>query len=126
MLSFEERFKLLVESGQASEKTIAATKMAIALVESHYGIKLTEVNASMLVTHLAITLRRLMDGEMLIEMPDVVWQEIREYPEELDLAASIVSEIEEFLGASISRSEVAYIAVHLARLKTEAGPGRDS
>jgi transcriptional antiterminator len=120
-MPFQERFDLLVESGQTNAQAVAATKMAIELVEGHYGIPITEELGASLVNHLAITLKRLMDGDTLIEVPEVVWQELRDYPEEYTLAESIVAELETNLKISLARDELGFIAVHLCKIKIESG-----
>jgi transcriptional regulatory protein LevR len=118
---FQERFDLLVASGQANPQSVAATQMALDMVERHYGIRLTEELGTSLVNHLAVTLKRLMEGETLIKMPDVVWQELRDYPEECALAESIVTELEKTLKISLARDELGFISVHLCKIRTESG-----
>ena len=93
---FQERFDLLVASGQANPQSVAATQLALDMVEKHYGIQLTEELGTSLVNHLAVTLKRLMDGETLVKMPDVVWQELQAYPEECAFAESIVAELDKY------------------------------
>jgi transcriptional regulatory protein LevR len=123
-MPFEERFRLLMASGQASENSIAATRQALEQVEAHYGIELSEELGASLASHLGITLQRLLSGEPLAQVPDVVWQELQAYPEELGLAESIVADLERRLNLSIARDEVGFIAVHLCKIRSESGSGR--
>jgi transcriptional antiterminator len=123
-MPFEERFRLLLDSGQANEQSIAATRIALDWVEVHYGIQLTEESGASLANHLAITMKRLLDGETLVKVPDVVWQELRSYPEELALADCIVAELERNLKISIAQDEVGFIALHLCKIQSESGSGR--
>lgn len=116
---FEERFKLLSESGQANDQSIAAARFVLGMVEKRYDIQLTEQLGTSLVTHLAITLKRLLDGDTLIEAPDVVWQELQDYPEELTFAASLVAALEKVLNISIARDETGFIAIHLCKIKRD-------
>jgi transcriptional regulatory protein LevR len=97
--------------------------MVIAMVEEHYGIQMTEELGAALVNHLSITLKRLLDGETLVAIPDVVWQELRDYPEEITLAGSIVAELDKNLRISLAHDELGFIAVHLCKIKIESGPG---
>jgi transcriptional regulatory protein LevR len=120
---FQERFDLLVESGQTNEQAVAATKMVIAMIEKHYDFQMTEELGAALVNHLSITLKRLLDGETLVAVPEVVWQELRDYPEEVSLAGSIVAELDKNLKISLARDELGFIAVHLCKIKIESGPG---
>ena len=117
---FEERFALLVESGQATDRTVAAARLALDMIEKHYGIQLTDELGAPLATHLAITMKRLLNGETLSEAPDAVWEELQNHAEELEMASSIVSRLERYLNIPISRAELGFIAIHLARIKLEA------
>ncbi len=123
-MPFEERFRLLIASGQASETSIAATRQALEQVEAHYGIELGEELGASLASHLGITLQRLLSGESLAQVPDVVWQELQAYPEELGLAESIVADLEGHLKLSIARDEVGFIAVHLCKIRSESASER--
>ena len=120
-MPFEERFRLLITSGQASELSISATRSVLEQVDAHYGIHLTEEVGASLANHLGITLQRLLSGEELAQVPDVVWQELQAYPEELELAESIVADLEGRLNISIARDEVGFLAVHLCKIRNESG-----
>jgi len=120
-MPFEERLELLVESGQADERSAAATRLAVDLAERHYGIELTEALGASLVNHLATTLKKIIDGKTLAEVPEVVWQELQGYPEEVALAEAIVARLESALSVSLARDELGFIAVHLCKIKIEAG-----
>jgi transcriptional regulatory protein LevR len=89
-------------------------------VERHYRLDLTDEIGASLATHLAITMKRLMDGEELHGAPDAVWQELETRQEELALADTIVSELERKLALSIGADEVGFIAVHLCKIRQQA------
>lgn len=114
---FQERFDLLVASGQANQRSVMATKTVIEMVERHYGIQLDEERGAFLASHLAVTLKRLLDGETLMQVPEVVWQELSGHPDECTFAGIIVTELEEILQFSIARDEAGFIAVHLCNIK---------
>jgi transcriptional antiterminator len=119
---FEERFHLLIESGQADERSSDAAQRALAEVEKHYAVRLDlgqELGAS-LATHLAITLKRLMEGQALSEVPETVWKELEDYPEELEFAATLAGVLEGVLDLSLPRDEIGFIAVHLCRIRMES------
>ena len=120
-MPFEERFDLLIESEQANEQSVVATRLSIDMIEKHYGLQLTEDVGASLVNHLAITLRRLLKGETLIKAPDIVWQELQDYPEEVALAESIVGELERNLNITLAHDELGFIAIHLCKIKIESG-----
>jgi len=86
----EERFRLLVASGQASERSVAAARAALKLVEARLGFLLTEEMGASLATHLAVTMQRLLAGEALIPAPDVLWAELADHPTEVALAEEVV------------------------------------
>lgn len=120
-MPFEERFDLLIESGQANEQSVAAAKKAIQMVENYYGIQVSEELGASLVNHLATTLKRLLDGKILSEASEVVWEEIRDYPEEVTLAATIVTELQNILNIPLARDEIGFVAIHLCKIKIESG-----
>jgi transcriptional antiterminator len=122
---FKERFELLILSGQASERSVAATKRAIEMVENYYGARLTEESGQSLANHLAVTLNRLLEGEKLVAAPEAVWEELRDYPEEYALSESIVAELESILGMPLSHDELGFIAVHLCKIRLEADKDRN-
>ena len=72
--------------------------------------------------HLAVTLKRLLEGDSLIKVPEVVWQELQAYPDETALAAAIVAELEKSLKISLGRDELGFIAVHLCKIRNESSP----
>jgi transcriptional regulatory protein LevR len=118
---FQERFDLLVNSGQANEKSVAATKLVIVLVEKYYGVQLTKELGAALANHLAVTLKKLLEGKTLTKAPEEIWQELQDYPEEYDLAGRIVDQLESNLKISLARDELGFIAVHLCKIKLELG-----
>jgi transcriptional regulatory protein LevR len=120
IMPFQERFELLVESGQASRQSVEATSLAMAIVERHFGVEVTEELGASLASHLAITVKRLMDGKTLSTVPDSVWEELAHYPEECGLAGLVVAELERTLGQSLGRDEVGFIAVHLCKMRIQS------
>ena len=116
-MAFEERFRLLIASGQASERTVAAARAALGEVEAHYQILLSEQVGASLATHIAVTMKRLLDGEALTQAPDAVWNELMAWPEEVALATSVVHGLCRRLRRSIARDEVGFIALHLCRIR---------
>jgi transcriptional regulatory protein LevR len=121
---FQERFDLLIACGQASELSVQATRVAIGMVEKHYGITLDEALGAFLANHLAVTLKRLMAHEELAKLPESAWAELADFPEECALAKEIAAAIEKRIGMSLSMDEAGFIAVHLYRIKIEAGAGQ--
>ena len=113
---FQARFELLRSSGLASQASISAALDTLRQVEQHLGIVLDEALGAPLATHLAITLERLLQGEVLQSAPDVLWIELQGYPEQFELATKLVAGLEQRLGLQISSDEAGFIALHLARI----------
>jgi len=113
---FQVRFELLLSSGLASQASISAALDTLRQVEQHTGIDLDEALGAPLATHLAITLERLLQGEVLQSAPDVLWLELQGYPVQLELATKLVAGLEQRLGLQISSDEAGFIALHLARI----------
>jgi transcriptional antiterminator len=123
-MPFEERFQLLIASGQATERSVATTRSAIEQIEEYYGIEFDDELGASLASHLAITIKRLLAGETLVSAPDVVWQELQDHPEERALAEAVVAEMAKNLGISIAQDEVGFVALHLCHIRTRLDPDR--
>jgi len=113
---FQARFELLLSSGLASQASITAALDTLQQVEQHTGIVLDEALGAPLATHLAVTLKRLLQGEVLQPAPDVLWLELQAYPVQLELATILTAGLEQRLGISIPSDESGFIAIHLARI----------
>jgi len=113
---FQARFELLLSSGLASQASISAALDILRQVEQHTGIVLDEALGAPLATHLAITLKRLLQGEVLQPAPDVLWLELQGYPAQLELANTLTAGLEQRLGIPIPSDESGFIALHLARI----------
>lgn len=116
---FQARFELLLSSGLASQASITAALDTLQQVEQHTGIVLDEALGAPLATHLAVTLKRLLQGEVLQPAPDVLWLELQGYPVQLELATMLTAGLEQRLGIPIPSDESGFIALHLARIALE-------
>lgn len=116
---FKTRFELLLNNGLASQASITAALDTLRQVEQHTGISLDEALGAPLATHLAMTLQRLLLGEHLQPAPEVLWQELQDYPTQMELATGLVAGLEERLGLQIPADEAGFIAIHLARIALE-------
>jgi transcriptional regulatory protein LevR len=116
---FQARFELLLSSGLASQASISAAMNTLRQVEQHTGIVLDEALGAPLATHLAITLKKLLQGEALQPAPNVLWQELQDYPVQLELATTLIARLEQRLGIHIPYDEAGFIALHLARITLE-------
>lgn len=113
---FHERFELLLSSDLASRASISAALETLRQVELQTGITLDETLGGPLATHLATTLNRLLQGEVLPPAPEVLWLELQNYPVQLELATTLIAGLEQHLSLQIPSDEAGFIAIHLARI----------
>ena len=122
-ITLEDRLQLLRKSGQINDQVLEETKEVTRIIEEKYKIELTEKREgdAMFVTHVAIALQRLVDGEQINETSSFVMNEVKKYPEEFEFAKQIAKTVEGKLGVKVPEAEVAFIAAYLCILhgKTE-------
>ena len=118
---FQARFELLLSASLATPASISAALDVLREVEQHTGIILDEALGAPLATHLATTLKRLLQGDVLQPAPDVLWLELQDYPVQMELARTLTSGLEQHLGVKIPSDESGFIALHLARIAIEVG-----
>lgn len=118
-MAFEERFALLVESGQVSAEAIGAVNDLLAGVVAYLGRPLDEEADAPAVTHLAMVMERLARGEEVPPLPEEVIDEARGCPEEWALAADLLQRAAAVWGRQAPVTEIAYLTIHLRSLKGE-------
>jgi beta-glucoside operon transcriptional antiterminator len=118
---FQARFELLLSSGLATQTSISAALDTLNQVEQQTGIILDEALGAPLATHLAVTLKRLLQGDALQPAPEELWQELQDYPAQLELASALIARLEQRLGIQIPSDEAGFIALHLARIALAGG-----
>lgn len=89
------------------------------------GRTVTEETAGMLTSHLMMALTRLVNGEALAEFPtdESVAAELADRTEAVELAEQIAVRAQQALGALPPRSEVNFLAMHLAVLDQRSPVG---
>ncbi|MFD7922159.1 PRD domain-containing protein [Streptomyces sp. NPDC059740] len=115
------RLRLFKESGQARPAVVAFVEDELNGL-SAAGRTVTEETAGMLTSHLVMALTRLLDGEP-IEPPldeGQLAQELADRPEAVEEARSIGRRAQEALGSGLPESEVSFLALHLAVLRTRS------
>ena len=115
-MSFKNRYEILLQSSQATEESIAITREIVHLVERRYQIRLDESNGASLVTHLAITLKKIQEQEALIEIPEICLQEAHSYLEEMEFAGELVQYLHDNHGIDFNKSESAFLTIHLKNI----------
>ena len=113
---FENRYEILLLSNQATDESIKITKEIVKLVEEHYQISIDESNGASLVTHLAITFKKIKGQEKLIEMPEVCMQEAKTYPAEMEFAEKMAKYLQLHHDIEFNKSETAFLTIHLKNI----------
>ncbi|KAB8294621.1 PRD domain-containing protein [Bifidobacterium avesanii] len=97
------------------------------IIESSYGVALDQssVNVGRFITHLRYLFVRIHQHRQLNDEPEPVTAAIREsYPDALKCARTIAAVLELRLGTDVSEDEIAYLALHVARVTKGAAPAR--
>jgi hypothetical protein len=115
MSAFRERLDLMQASGQLSSQVRETAEAIVAELDAVHG-PLTEDNAGMLVSHLALSLQRLQQGTSLEPDPLVV-EEAAQYPEELALAGRIAGRAAHLGAGPLPAGEVGFLAIHIRALR---------
>ncbi|MBT1177332.1 PRD domain-containing protein [Bifidobacterium callimiconis] len=95
----------------------------LAIIEQSYGVTLDQasVNVGRFITHLRYLFVRIHQNQQLESEPDPIVAAIRDsYPEAMQCASRIASVLELRLDADITEDEVAYLALHVARVVGKA------
>ncbi|MBT1175596.1 PRD domain-containing protein [Bifidobacterium sp. LC6] len=93
------------------------------IIEHAYGLKLDResVNVGRFITHLRYLFIRIHQNKQLADEPAPIINAIRDaYPEALRCASTIGRLLELRLDADVSEDEVAYLAMHVARVTADA------
>ncbi|NMB61572.1 MAG: PRD domain-containing protein [Chloroflexi bacterium] len=120
-MPFTDRFKFLLDSQQASPESIRITEEIITLTEKEYHTTLDESNGAPLVTHLAITIKKIKSQETLSEIPDVCMEEACSFHNEMNFAKKIAQLLEQQYQIDFSQSEMAFLTIHLRNISQHLG-----
>ena len=119
-----ERLDILKEAGEISEEIGDTVTEFVQSFEQKYSLTMTEDNAAMLITHLAMALARIKKGEEINEIDEQIMDEIRQSNIYGELPG-FYRTIEDRLQIELPDSEKGYIALHacaiMAKLGTEEG-----
>jgi transcriptional regulatory protein LevR len=119
-VSLELRLTLLRDGGQISLKTYQGISDAIDWFSEKHAIILTEENAAMFVTHLAIALERVSKAEPVAALDAMLLAEIVQNPHYAD-AQALATGLEKLWGVSFPESELGFIWLHLCTLLNQEG-----
>lgn len=120
-MDINERLALLVESGQIRAAAATAAEQLLAGVAAYVGRPVAAETGGMIATHVALALERLLRGEPLADVPDVVIAEAGQHPETQAVAARLFADalasLPDGAGVAVPASEVAYLTLHLQSLR---------
>ncbi len=129
------RIQLFRETGQVRAEVAEFVEDELESLAAS-GRTVAEDTAGMLTSHLMMALTRLVDGEAIEEFPtdESVAAELAERPEAVERAGQIAVRAQRTLGALLPRSEINFLAMHLAVLDqrspvgtaVRASPGTDT
>lgn len=114
--AFGERLDLLVRSGQVTPEARDLTEGFVDRVEHEFGLTLTEDNAALLVTHLAMSGTRLINGEPATPAPAGLAGELAAYPRETQFVREALASAAARLGREFPEAELLYMTAHLCIL----------
>lgn len=100
----------------------------LAIIEHTYHVSLGQHNVSVgrFITHLRYLFVRIYQGRQLDSEPEPIVEAIRQsYPDEVRCAKKIAEVVELRLGSSLTPAEIAYLALHVARVVADVN-GRTS
>lgn len=117
-MPFEERYELLICSGQVSRPAVEAAKYIVRMAEHTFGLILSETNGAMFVTHLVMALERMCRGEAIGEVSETIVHEAEGLHEEIKFVEEAADYLAQRLEIAIPPGEKALWAAHLGALRT--------
>jgi transcriptional antiterminator len=118
--AFCERLDLLVRSGQVVPEARKLTEGFVERVEHEFSLTLTDDNAALLVTHLAMSATRLANGEAAGPAPDSLARELAAYPREARFVREALAAATARTGQEFPEAELLYMTAHLCALTRPA------
>jgi len=112
ILELNQRLELLLESGQISSVTKKSMMGIIEMFQNKLGIRLTEENGAMFITHLSIACERLNKDEKIEPIEESIYCEVRNN-HNYNKSEAVFQEIEKELDVKFSECEKMFIILHL-------------
>ncbi len=109
------RLIILKDAGQIDQNIHQDIIKIIDMIDEKHDIKLTEENASMLITHLAICFKRIKMGEVVNGIEEMMYEEVT-VDKSYKKAEEIFKDMEVTIGRSIDENEKGFIIMHLCSL----------
>ena len=104
-------------------KMTGVIQQMLTIIEQTYGVSLDQhsVNVGRFITHLRYLFVRIHQGKQLDKEPEPIIASIRQsYPKAMQCAQTIGTVASLRLGSNLTEDEVAYLALHVARVVADA------
>lgn len=109
------RLQILRDAGQISQENYNAMLKIIDMFDGKWGIKLTEENGAMFITHFTVAYERIVRSEKLDAMNEDTLKEIREN-KNYSKAKEMLKEMENELHLKIPENEENFLMIYLCIL----------
>lgn len=113
-MDFTLRLGILKDAGQLSQENYDKIMNVVNYFDTEKGVKLTEDNAAMFITHLASALKRIDENNTVEEMDKQVKTAL-ELEYKYDEGVKVTKELEKILG-DIPKSEFDFLVMHVCSL----------
>lgn len=114
-MNLDSRLQILKDSGQISEKNYKKMLDVISMMDKKWGIKLTEENGAMFITHLAIAAGRIERGEAVEEVDQNVYQEVLNN-KNFSKCHDVADDVEDEIGMELPENEKKLLIIYLCTL----------
>lgn len=114
------RLQILKDAGQISQENYNAMLKIIRMFDRKWGIKLTEENGAMFITHFTVAFERIARAEELESMNADTLKEIREN-RNYSSAREMLKEIEKEINIRIPENEENFLMIYLCILCEDIG-----
>lgn len=115
MGEFENRLTILKNAGQIGEQSIELAANVIATLETEYEITLTEANGAMLITHIVMANERILTGNPVEPLPQVIKDQLTDDPN-INQGTVITNSVVNLFGDKFDEVERDYIKMHICNL----------
>lgn len=114
-MELNTRLQILKDAGQISQENHNAMLKIISMFDQKWGIKLTEENGAMFITHFTVAFERIVRSEELDSMNEDTLREIRDN-KNYNKAKEMLKEIEKELEIKIPENEGNFLMIYLCIL----------
>lgn len=114
-MELDNRLKILKDAGQLSQKNYDLLIKVISMFNSKWGIKLTEENGAMFITHLSVALGRMEKGDKIEAVDENIYLEIVEN-ENYAKCLGAIKDIEDVLGKEMPENERGFLMIYLCTM----------